>query len=61
VENRDGRRNLHDFRLAKKDTNKERWQALVAYPAYQRATSQRYRLEQPPGLASQKHGDEPAV
>ena len=49
---------LRDFRLRKKDANKERWEALVADPAYQQAKSQRYRVEQPFGLAKQKHGFE---
>jgi IS5 family transposase len=47
---------LRDFRLHKKDTNKQRWEALVAEPGYQQATRQRYRVEQPFGLAKQKHG-----
>ena len=49
---------LRDFRLNKKDANKERWEELVADPAYQQAKRQRYRVEQPFGLAKQKHGFE---
>jgi len=57
VENREGwKRLLRDLRLARKDANKERWQALVADPAHERTKSQPYRVEQPFGPAKQKQG-----
>jgi len=49
---------LRRFRTEKKDPNKERWMALKATPEYQRATAQRYRVEQAFGPAKQKHGFE---
>jgi len=49
---------LNDYRTQKKDPNKERWLELVADPEYQEAKAQRYRVEQPFGIAKQCHGFE---
>ncbi|NLW92958.1 MAG: transposase [Syntrophomonadaceae bacterium] len=45
-------------RTAKKDANKGRWLDLVADPTYQFRVKQRYRVEQPYGIAKQGHGFE---
>lgn len=49
---------LNGYRTQKKDPNRERWLALVADPEYQEAKAQRYRVEQPFGIAKQCHGFE---
>ena len=49
---------LRDFRLNKKNGNREVWEDLAQSPGYQQATSQRYRVEQPFGWVKDKHGFE---
>ena len=45
-------------RTTKKDANKERWLELEANPIYQERRKQRYRVEQPFGIAKRWHGFE---
>jgi IS5 family transposase len=45
-------------RTTKKDANKERWLQLQADPIYQARRKQRYRVEQPFGIAKRGHGFE---
>jgi len=45
-------------RTTKKDANKERWLELEANPTYQERRKQRYRVEQPFGIAKRGHGFE---
>ena len=47
---------LKSQRTAKKDDNKERWLEVLASPAYQQATAQRFRAEQPYGIVKLWHG-----
>ena len=47
---------LKDQRTSKKDANRERWEALQADPTYQMRVQQRYRAEQPFGIAKRWHG-----
>ena len=49
---------LRDLRTQKKDKNKERWQELMQRESYQRGVHNRYRVEQPFGLAKAWHGFE---
>ncbi len=49
---------LRRFRTEKRDSNKQRWLELAASEAYQTAVAQRYRVEQPFGLAKKWHGFE---
>ena len=49
---------LNDYRTAKKDANHARWHELVADPLYQERKAQRFRVEQPFGIAKQWHGFE---
>jgi len=49
---------LRDLRIHKKDKNKERWQELIQRESYQRGVQNRYRVEQPFGLAKAWHGFE---
>jgi IS5 family transposase len=45
-------------RTTKKDSHKERWLQLLADPTYQARVKQRYRVEQPFGIAKRSHGFE---
>jgi len=45
-------------RTTKKGAHKERWLKLLADPTYQARVQQRFRVEQPFGLAKQGHGFE---
>lgn len=45
-------------RATKKDANKERWLQLLADPTYQQRVKQRFRVEQPFGIAKHDHGFE---
>jgi len=47
---------LKENRLEKKDANKERWIELVNSAKYQEGKKQRYRVEQPFGIAKAWHG-----
>ena len=49
---------LKSQRTSKKDPNKERWEKRIADPEYQAAVKQRYRVEQPFGIAKRWHGFE---
>jgi IS5 family transposase len=49
---------LNDYRTAKKDANRSRWVELEADPLYQGRKKQRFRVEQPFGIAKQWHGFE---
>jgi len=49
---------LRRFRTEKRDGNKQRWIELAESEAYKMAVSQRYRVEQPFGLAKKWHGFE---
>jgi IS5 family transposase len=49
---------LNDYRTQKKDAHQEPWRALEADEAYQAAKAQRYRVEQPFGIATSQHGFE---
>ena len=49
---------LNDFRTKKKDANKGRWLELIEKETYQRGVKNRYRVEQPFGLAKAWHGFE---
>lgn len=46
---------LNDYRTKKKDANKQRWLDLVETPEHQAAIKVRYRVEEPFGIAKQKH------
>jgi len=45
-------------RTTKKDANKGRWLQLLADPVYQQRVKQRFRVEQPFGIAKHDHGFE---
>jgi len=45
-------------RTTKKDGNKARWLQLLADPTYQQRVKQRFRVEQPFGIAKHDHGFE---
>lgn len=47
---------LRQFRTAKTDANKERWERLKETAEYQEGKALRYRVEQPYGQAKDKHG-----
>jgi hypothetical protein len=49
---------LNDYRTAKKDATHARWHELVADPLYQERKKQRFRVEQPYGIAKRWHGFE---
>lgn len=49
---------LHDYRTAKQDARHARWIALEADTRYQERKKQRFRVEQPFGIAKQWHGFE---
>jgi IS5 family transposase len=49
---------LNDYRTASTDANHARWHELVADPLYQERKAQRFRVEQPFGIAKQGHGFE---
>jgi IS5 family transposase len=46
---------LNDYRTAKNDANHARWIELVADPCYQMRKKQRFRVEQPFGIAKRWH------
>jgi len=58
VEGLDSAITLKDQRTTKKDAHRERWAALKADPTYQLRVEQRYRVEQPFGIAKRWHGFE---
>jgi IS5 family transposase len=58
LENLDIAVTLNDYRTAKKDANPSRWVELEADPLYQRRKKQRFRVEQPFGIAKRWHGFE---
>lgn len=49
---------LRNFRTQKKDKNKERWIELIETETYQKGARNRFRVEQPFGLAKAWHGFE---
>lgn len=49
---------LNDYRTAKNDAIHARWHELVADPLYQERKGQRFRVEQPYGIAKLWHGFE---
>jgi len=49
---------LNTYRTAKQDANRQRWIELEADARYQERKRQRYRVEQPFGIAKQWHGFE---
>jgi len=49
---------LHNYRTAKNDATHARWHELVADPVYQERKGQRFRVEQPFGIAKAWHGFE---
>jgi IS5 family transposase len=58
MENLDVAVTLNDYRTAKKDANRTRWVELEADPLYQGRKKQRFRVEQPFGIAKRWHGFE---